>query len=415
MPQPPSIQVHGVGKRFRRGVAHDSLRDLLPALTRRLLARPRPTGCDDFWALRGVDLTVEPGQALGIIGPNGAGKSTMLKILSRILRPDEGRVSVTGRLSSLIEIGAGFHPDLTGRENIFLNGAILGMTRREIDAKFEAIVDFAELSDFIETPIKRYSSGMHARLGFSVAAHMEPQFLLVDEVLSVGDYHFRTKCHQRMRQFLADGVGVVFVSHNTDAVGALCDRCLVLHHGQVEYYGDAAHAIHRYYALQRAAPSDQDSESDRAVRVENVSLEHPDGSPGASFRNGDRAVLRVEIASDIDAKVSIGLVIQTDNNVLVADTATTRLLDQPVHLQAGQRYEVAFEFSIRFCPGAYRLSINVEDPLLRRYHAFARNIAGLAVTDGHATSGICNIEPLVHITSASTASPAPRNLAEVAP
>lgn len=403
MPPQPRIQVHGLGKKFRRGSAHDSLRDLLPALTRRWLGRSPSNGRDTFWALRHVDLTVEPGQAVGIIGANGAGKSTLLKILSRILRPDEGTVSVTGRLSCLIEIGAGFHSDLTGRENVYLNGSILGMPKSDIEAKFDAIVDFAELAEFIDTPIKRYSSGMYARLGFSVAAHMDPQFLLVDEVLSVGDYHFRTKCHRRMRKFLTDGVGVVFVSHNMDAVGALCDRCLLLHQGQVAFYGNTAEAIQRYYAVQHASPGDDNADSADPVRVRNVRLELPDGTPAASFSNGNRAVLRVTLDSDIDAKVSIGMVIHSENNIMVADTATSRLMDKSVQLNAGRRCEVAFEFTIRFCPGAYRLSINVEDPLLRHYHTFARNIASLAVTDGHATVGICHIEPQVSITPCVTA------------
>ena len=192
-----AVQVDHVWKKFRRGELHDSLRDLIPAVARRLLGRgPRSDALleREFWALKDVSFEVQRGQSLGIIGPNGAGKSTMLKLLSRIIRPTRGDYHVHGRLSALIEVGAGFHQDLTGRENIYLNGTILGMSKKEIRAKEERIIDFAGIEEFIETPVKRYSSGMMARLGFAIAAHLEPDVLLVDEILSVGDAKFRHKC-----------------------------------------------------------------------------------------------------------------------------------------------------------------------------------------------------------------------------
>ena len=396
MSSEPAIVLDAVWKRFRRGQIHDSLRDLVPALTGRLLHRRSTRQVDDFWALREVSFQVAPGDAIGIIGPNGAGKSTILKILSRIMRPERGRAWVNGRLSSLIEIGAGFHFDLTGRENIYLNGAILGMSRREMARKFDAIVDFAELADFIDTPIKRYSSGMHARLGFSVAAHMDPDVLLVDEVLSVGDYHFQTKCLERMREFIASGVTVVFVSHNMNAVGALCSRCVLLEDGRVQYLGDAAQAIQKYYARGRRRDSGE-GEPHREVWVESSRLTEESGQRAAVFKNGQRAALRVRLGSNIDAKVSVGLVLQSTSGVVIADTATTRLTNEMVELRAGGRCEVEFQFSIRFCPGTYLLTVNVEDPLLRRYHTFARNLESFAVSDGEGCSGICFIEPTVAV------------------
>src|SRR5262245_43166527 len=190
-----------VWKKFQRGERHDSLRDLVPALARRVLGRRRPAQeleHREFWALRDVSLEVKPGEALGIIGPNGAGKSTALKVLTRILKPTRGVCEVRGRVGALIEVAAGFHPDLTGRENVFLQGVIMGMRRAEIARKLDEIVDFAGLQHTLDTPVKRYSSGMNARLGFAIAAHLEPDVLLVDEVLAVGDMAFQQKCFDRL-------------------------------------------------------------------------------------------------------------------------------------------------------------------------------------------------------------------------
>jgi lipopolysaccharide transport system ATP-binding protein len=250
----PRIEVRHVWKKFRRGERHNSLRDLLPALARRLLGRgPTRTqlSADDFWALRDVSFEVHPGEALGIIGPNGAGKSTLLKVLSRILRPDRGAVRVHGRLGALIEVAAGFHPDLTGRENVFLNGAILGMRRKEIQSRLDAIIAFSGVEAFIDTPVKRYSSGMQARLGFSVAAHLEPEVLLVDEILSVGDAQFQRKCVANMKERLRQGVAVLFISHNMPAVVELCQKTLVLNAGGVVFEGPSEDGTARYMQLLR--------------------------------------------------------------------------------------------------------------------------------------------------------------------
>jgi lipopolysaccharide transport system ATP-binding protein len=211
-----AIEVFDVWKKFNRGETHDSLRDLVPFLAKRLTGR-RAGRCDlgdgDFWALKDISFEVRRGEVLGIIGPNGAGKSTMLKILSRILRPNRGWVRVNGRLSALIEVGAGFHPDLTGRENIYLNGTILGMRKAEIHRKFDEIVAFAELDQFLDMPVKRYSSGMYVRLAFAVAAHLEPEILLVDEVLAVGDARFQKKCLNKMQDVGQQGRHLCIAQH----------------------------------------------------------------------------------------------------------------------------------------------------------------------------------------------------------
>lgn len=248
------IAFEGVWKRFQRGPAHDSLRDLIPAMTRRLFRRgDDEAGAggskrDTFWALHDVSFDVGPGQCLGIIGGNGAGKSTTLKILTGILQPTRGRSVLRGRVGSLIEVSAGFHLDLTGRENVFLQGAIMGMRRDEIRRRFDEIVDFSGVSAFIDTPVKRYSSGMNARLGFSIAVHLEPDALIVDEVLSVGDASFQARAFDRLRELVKGQIPAVIVTHQLERVIQLCDSCILLDHGQVRYQGDPAETIQHYLA-----------------------------------------------------------------------------------------------------------------------------------------------------------------------
>ncbi len=242
-----TVRFAQVSKRFRLGENHDSLRDVLATSLGRLWGgQRRRNGHDTLWALRNVTFSATRGEALGIIGPNGAGKSTALKLLARILRPDAGCVYVRGRLAALIEVGAGFHGDLSGRENIFLNGAILGMSRAEIRRKLDAIVAFAGLERFLDTPVKRYSSGMYARLGFSIAAHVEPDVLLVDEVLSVGDAVFRMRCLEQMRRLLAAGTTLVFVTHQLEQMQSICRRAIVLQEGAVAFEGAARDAVGHY-------------------------------------------------------------------------------------------------------------------------------------------------------------------------
>ncbi len=244
-----AVEFTKVFKKFRLGERFDSLRDFVPAMVQKVFKKNKSKNNNDFWALKGVSFKIKKGEVLGIIGPNGAGKSTILKIISGILKPNKGKVRKIGRLCALIEIGAGFHYDLTGRENIFLNGAILGMKKREIDKKFDDIVDFSGLEKFIDTPIKRYSSGMMARLGFSVAAFMDPDVLLVDEVLSVGDAPFRAKCLKRMEDLMMSNVTVIFVSHNMELIRQLCQKSLVLSDGEVRYLGKTEEAIQHYICI----------------------------------------------------------------------------------------------------------------------------------------------------------------------
>ena len=243
----PTIRFEGVWKKFRRGELHDSLRDLIPALSRRFLPwRKDAPRKGEFWALRDLSFSVQPGEVLGIIGGNGAGKSTTLKILTRILRPTAGRAMVVGRMGALIEISAGFHQDLTGRENVFLQGSIMGMPVALIRRKFDQIVEFSGIEEFIDTPVKRYSSGMQARLGFAIAAHLDPEVLIIDEVLSVGDFRFQEKAFDRIKEMSRSGIPVVLVSHQLDRVATLCTKGVVLQQGQVLQQGAVGECIDTY-------------------------------------------------------------------------------------------------------------------------------------------------------------------------
>ncbi len=242
-----AIQARGLSKRYSLGQmsgGYDMLRDALASRIKSLGRGGKER--EEFWALRDVDLEVERGETFGIIGHNGAGKSTLLKILSRITPPTYGEADLHGRVGALLEVGTGFHPELTGRENVYLNGAILNMGRAEIDRKFDEIVEFADVARFIDTPVKRYSSGMQLRLAFSVAAHLEPEILIIDEVLSVGDLAFQQRCIGRMEAVAAEGRTVLFVSHNLTAVSNLCDRAMLLANGRMATMGDARDVITDY-------------------------------------------------------------------------------------------------------------------------------------------------------------------------
>jgi lipopolysaccharide transport system ATP-binding protein len=236
---------------------------------------------DEFWALRDVSFDVQPGEVIGVIGRNGAGKSTLLKILSRITEPTSGEARIRGRVASLLEVGTGFHAELTGRENVFLNGAILGMTKQEIRNKFDEIVAFAEIEKFIDTPVKRYSSGMYVRLAFAVAAHLEPEILIVDEVLAVGDVQFQKKCLGKMQEVSGkDGRTVLFVSHNMAAVKSLCSRGICLQGGEVVAIGDVVSVVQKYTSAVSSAPSSITASKDAVIEFRSVCLSGADGDRG---------------------------------------------------------------------------------------------------------------------------------------
>jgi ABC-type polysaccharide/polyol phosphate transport system ATPase subunit len=285
-----------VSKRYRIFHEADSTNGG-PAALRKV--RRMFSGWQDFWALRDVSFDVERGEALGIIGQNGAGKSTILKLLYNITSPSDGEIRIKGRLSALIEVASGFHPELTGRENIYLNGSLLGMKRREITAKLDSIVDFAGVSNFIDTPVKRYSSGMYLRLGFAIAAHLDPDILLLDEVLAVGDADFQSKCIARINQLKLAGTTIVFVSHNLSAVESLCDRVFLLRKGEIYKSGPARQVISDYEQMLTEMPASAPthlttvSESPEAEIV-SVSLLNSEGRKTTMFPAGDPIRIAVE-------------------------------------------------------------------------------------------------------------------------
>jgi lipopolysaccharide transport system ATP-binding protein len=383
-----------VWKKFKRGESHNSLRDLLPSLASRAFARSLPASDlhqKEFWALRDVTFSVKPGEALGIIGPNGAGKSTTLKLLTRIMRPTRGRCRLTGRVGALIEVAAGFHPDLTGRENVFLQGAIMGMKRADITRKLDAIIDFSGLHEFIDTQVKRYSSGMNARLGFSIAANLDPDVLVIDEVLAVGDMAFQQRCIERMMEFRNGGVAIVFVSHNLQAVSSLCQRAIFLASG-IRAQGRPDEVIHAY--ISSATETTEASEGD-AVRITAATLldEHnrPAGdmvAPGASL------TLRAAYAPHVNADdVTFGfLVYRSTDNLLLYDGHFTNVQVGLAKLVAGEPFVVEYQFRANVTRGNYHVVTRVYDNVRQRFLARVSPPAMFAVDELQTWAGIAYLE-----------------------
>jgi ABC-type polysaccharide/polyol phosphate transport system ATPase subunit len=382
------VLFENVSKAFARGERHDSLRDLIPAAVRALRGRSAPAKQDLFWALRDVSFEVREGEALGIIGRNGAGKSTTLKLLTRILKPTGGTCAVIGRTGALIEVAAGFHPDLTGRENIYLQGAIMGMKRAEIATRFDEIVEFAGVGSFIDTPVKRYSSGMNARLGFSIAAHVTPDVLLIDEVLAVGDKGFQEKCQERMKHFLREGVAIVFVSHHLPAVAQLCDQVLLLEQGRPLMIGRPPEVISAY--CRTTGTSDQD---DVTITTELRSDRH--AGPADSIEIAPRQRLRLDVSLDFRVDISqatVGIVIWDLARELYVYGASSDFIGIPlVSAKAGDRKSFTFEFETHLARGLYAIEVNVVDLERHRFAALARGIRHFQVVEQVTYDGIANL------------------------
>ncbi len=353
-----AISMDGVWKKFRRGERHDSLRDLVPAAVKRVLRGATPAmelQKGDFWALRDVTFDIRKGDALGVIGHNGAGKSTLLKILTKLLRPTQGTYVTHGRIGALIEVTAGFHPDLTGRENVFLNGAILGMKRADIAQRFDAIVDFSGIGEFIDTPVKRYSSGMNARLGFSIAAHLEPEILIVDEVLSVGDFTFQGKCIRWMQDLLQSGTTVIFVSHNMDAVLSLCDSALLLDHGKVTARGELSKVVGEYY--KSGGQWKVDMIADPQVRTVDFA-----SSLGEELvvAPGERVAFTHTFEAKSSRDLSAGFFIMRGGKAVV-DTTYARMLGHPLRVRAGEVTTIEWNMAFNLPAGVYEVGYHVAE------------------------------------------------------
>jgi lipopolysaccharide transport system ATP-binding protein len=387
-----AFEMNSVSKKFRKGEIHDSLRDLIPAMFGRFL---KGKGSDslqsnEFWALKDISFQVNKGEALGIIGSNGAGKSTMLKLLSRIMKPTTGYMKVNGTLSALIEVGAGFHGDLTGRENIFLNGTILGMKKEQIMRKFDEIVEFSGLADFIDTPVKRYSSGMYARLGFSVAAHVDPEILIVDEVLSVGDYTFQNKCIEKMRSVFNSGATLLFVSHNLRAVSDLCHRCILLDHGRIIKDGPAADVVRYYMNPGEWAIEVHDK---KEAYISNVSLKGERGNDFL-FDAGEKAFFEIEITGNVVCNnLSISVTLANDENILIFDTSTQRLYGTTISLEPGQKRKVIFELNLHLAPGTYHVSTYIYRYDIQKMYDSRIPASKIQVRSDRDVRGIVNLYP----------------------
>lgn len=380
----PAIELNGIWKKFAKGEKYDSLRDLVPSMVKRLLTGNHRGELErrEFWALKDVSFQVNRGEALGIIGRNGSGKSTTLKLLSGILAPTRGSLNVNGRLSALIEVGAGFHPDLTGRENIYLNGAIMGMKKREIDRRFDEIVEFSELEEFLDTPVKRYSSGMYARLGFSVAAHLDSDILLVDEVLSVGDIAFQAKCMERIKQLQRAGTTIVFISHNMDAMLQLCPRVILLQHGVIAKDGMASEVVDLYRVRASWHPDWRDvpqTESDVTVR-KFIFLDQKDREVSA-FQRGDGFKIKIllEAFHRIPNPI-LGVSFYNEKGICVYGHNSRMDRYEIGDLEGEIHFELEYG-AVHLQPGQYWVSVAVAEtsgvrPYLCRDKAFAFTIEG---------------------------------------
>jgi lipopolysaccharide transport system ATP-binding protein len=357
-----AISVRNLSKAYtiaHNATTHTTLAEAMMHRLRRPLQRPQH---ETFWALRDMSIEIKKGEVVGVIGRNGAGKSTFLKILSRITEPTSGKVDLYGRIGSLLEVGTGFHPELTGRENIYLNGQILGMRRREIERQFDAIVDFAEVEQFLDTPVKRYSSGMYVRLAFAVAAHLNPDILLIDEVLAVGDAEFQKKCLGRMGQLVGEkGRTILFVSHNMGAVRSLCQNVVWLEKGQVKMIGPTADVLEGYFQLSEGESGGRIDVRDLArpqwlsQRLKIISVEL---NGGKSVFHGEefRAEFEIEVGANIEG-VSLGLGLATMDGTRVI-TVDSDLGGDRHSLVRGTRISVEFSIEqLHLNPGRYLLDI----------------------------------------------------------
>ena len=361
-----AVEVHELSKRYTLGARRDeygSLRESLAGMVRRPLGR-RAKAAPELWALRDVSFAVQPGETVGLIGRNGAGKSTLLKVLSRITKPSSGWAEVQGRVGSLLEVGTGFHPELTGRENVFLNGAILGMKRTEIARRFDEIVAFAEVDDFLDTPVKRYSSGMRVRLAFAVAAHLEPEVLIVDEVLAVGDIAFQRKCIGKMGEVTADGRTVLFVSHNMAIIQTLCRRGVLLEHGQVVADAPVGEAVGAYLATieQASAVSLLDREDRRGWHEIRLSSAAVVGTgPAGTLVSGGPAEFRFEVTGALSRMSCAFTVLDSIGNpVLTFDSLRSAADDEEAPARGDEPVSFACAVDeLPLVPGRYRVDVRV--------------------------------------------------------
>lgn len=391
-----ALELNNVWKKFIKGERYDSLRDLIPAVFKKTFS----TGRDvselsgmEFWALKDISFQVRRGEALGVIGPNGSGKSTTLKILSGILRPTSGSMSVNGRLSALIEVGAGFHQDLTGRENIFLNGSILGMKKEEIKRRLDEIIEFSGISEFIDTPVKRFSSGMYARLGFSIAAHVDPEILLVDEVLSVGDMWFQEKCLEKMLSFKNKNIAIIFVSHNLESVNVLCSKTALIKKGTLRAFGDTAETIREYICSNQQDNVDVLTENSISkVKLTNLKNELVSI---CQLEQKCRLTFKINCTKPFD-ECQMGFIINRLSDGLSICDYNLALSSVKLSGPDPDVAEGAIDFDINLLRGSYSISLHLYHYPSATFLTRAKNVAFFTVEERVSWHGVTHIKPLIH-------------------
>lgn len=401
-----SVKVENVSKKYTLG--QRGYRTLREDIYRLFSPRKKPGDDLGFYALKDVSFHLKKGEILGIIGPNGAGKSTILKLLSGITLPTQGKIYKEGKIAAMIELAAGFHPELTGRENIYLYGSVMGMKNKEIDKRFGRIVDFSEIEEFLDTPLKRYSSGMKARLGFAVSAHVDADIMLIDEVLSVGDMSFQKKCLKKMEEYINNETSIIFVSHNLASIRKLCQRTILLDQGRILIDGPTQEAIDKYFAVvsERAKDEvfirDKDGQNMRVAEIKDITLVNDKNQPTSHFNSGDTAIFKYKAVfnGDVD-KANFGFFVRRDDRLLVIDTYQYQLTQSFTHGQAGASFLVEFKFKIELLKGTYHIGTYVHDTDRKVYHEYIDNAATLFVDDKISHAGVANLYPEIKVVEES--------------
>jgi lipopolysaccharide transport system ATP-binding protein len=378
------ITAVGVSKKFV--ISHEgdhkytALRDILAKKFKSIFSTKKEnSSAEEFWALQNLTFEIEQGDRIGVIGRNGAGKSTLLKVLSRITEPSTGKISIKGKIASLLEVGTGFHPELTGRENIYLNGAILGMTRQEIKEKFDEIVSFAEIEKFLDTPVKRYSSGMYVRLAFAVAAHLEPEILIIDEVLAVGDAQFQRKSLGKMDDVSKkDGRTIVFVSHNMDAVTNLCNKCIYLKRGEIVMFDETSKVIDAYLKDNKTIEKREEGFDEKQAKILNIELDSVELSKG-------NIKVSVEYNWPLEVNPNVGITFSTMFGSIIYGTNFSLHHNETLDVHVKHGIATFYVENIPLHSGAYNLTVYLGDG----YHNLDIKFDALTF-DFISTSGIIN-------------------------
>lgn len=384
-----AIKLEKVSKQYRLGqIGYRSLReDIINTFKR------RDANSQYFWALKDVSFELKKGEAVGIIGPNGAGKSTILKLLAGVTRPSSGTVMTKGKIGALIELSAGLHPELTGRENIYLYGSIINLKNAYIKERFDEIVAFSGLENFLDTPIKRYSSGMQARLGFSVTVHLDPGILLIDEVLSVGDFNFQNKCFDKLLEYKKNNVPIVFVSHNLDAIRKICNRAILIDEGEMVIDSDTESSIEKYYEVISAKQNNNNV--GESIKIIEYSLSDDNNNESMVLQANNNAIFKViiECYQEIDNAI-FSMFIRRHDGLIVFDSSSVLLNGCKYHLKENQKVTIKFPFEVNLLKGTYNFGFNIFASTEKHppsFIVYRNNMFTFSVTENIAEGGIANL------------------------